>query len=162
MQHSWNFLIATHAIAASYALIFGAVNLLRPTKGDRPHRIIGFVWLAAMYFVIISSFWIRDLRDGGFSWIHGLSIFTFITISIGLFAAAKHNIKAHRGYMRGSYFGLLGALTGVVVVPTRLIPQLAVNDLLKLVAFLVCISLSAAFFVVSTIHLVRDKRPQTQ
>lgn len=151
MRHSWTLLIAIHAIAAAYALIFGAVNLFRKQKGDRPHRVLGFVWLAAMYFVIISSFWIKTVNPGHFSWIHGLSVFTFITISIGLYAAIRHNVKAHMGYMRGSYFGLLGAFIGVVVVPWRLIPQMALHDLARLLVFAICIGASAVFFVAATL-----------
>jgi len=37
-----------------------------------------------MYWTIISSFFIQQLRPGHFSWIHGLSVFTFVTLSMGL------------------------------------------------------------------------------
>lgn len=160
MNYAWTILIAIHAVAASYALIFGAINLWREPKGDRPHRIIGFTWLASMYFVIISSFWIQSLKPGHYSWIHGLSIFTFFTISLGLYAAMHHNVKAHRGYMRGSYFGLLGALVGVVAFPTRLIPQMAIHDTARFVAVALCIAASAAFFAIATVSFFKDDQPK--
>lgn len=158
MENGWSPIVVAHAVTASYAIAFGAVNLFRKTKGDKPHRIIGFVWLASMYFVIISSFWIQMIRLGQFSWIHGLSAFTFCTISLGLYAAIRHNISAHMGYMRGSYFGLLGAFIGVVVVPSRLIPQLAMQETLKLTLFIVCVVLSATFFAVATVHFMAGNR----
>jgi uncharacterized membrane protein len=128
-------------------MLFGAVNLLRKRKGDKPHKLIGYVWVVAMYLACISSFWIRQINDGGFSWIHGLSIFTTFTLSLGLYSAIKGNIEAHKGHMTGSYFGLLGAFLGVVVFPTRLIPQLALHDPLRLVLVMVAIGLSGYFFV---------------
>ena len=48
MDHSWNLLIVTHAFAASFAMVFGAVNVVRRRRGDRPHRTIGRIWLVLM------------------------------------------------------------------------------------------------------------------
>jgi uncharacterized membrane protein len=60
---------------------------------------------------------------GGFSWLHALSVLTFATVTIGLVAAAKRNILSHAAFMRGSYFGILGAFIGVVAVPERRLPR---------------------------------------
>ena len=123
MDHSWNVLIAIHAFAASFAMVFGAVNVLRRKRGDRPHRTIGWIWLALMYFTAFSSFWIQQLRPGNFSWIHGLSAFTIVTLSLGWWNARRGNVRAHAGTMIGTYAGLWGAFIGVAAVPTRLVPQ---------------------------------------
>lgn len=123
----WTFLIIIHALAASFALIFGAVQLLRK-KGTQSHKIIGRIWVACMYAVIFTSFGIQTL-NGGFSWLHGLSILTFFTVSIGIIAAIKGRIDSHKAFMTGSYFGILGAFVGVIAVPARRIPQLAMHDL---------------------------------
>jgi uncharacterized membrane protein len=123
VDHSWNVLIAIHAFAASFAMVFGAVNVLRRKRGDRPHRTIGWIWLALMYFTAFSSFWIQQLRPGNFSWIHGLSAFTIVTLSLGWWNARRGNVRAHAGTMIGTYAGLWGAFIGVAAVPTRLVPQ---------------------------------------
>lgn len=123
MEHSWNLLIVTHAVAASFAMVFGAVNVLRRHRGDRPHRTIGWTWLVLMYFTSFSSFWIQQLRPGNFSWIHGLSAFTIVTLSLGLWNARRGNIRGHAGNMIGTYAGLWGAFIGVAAVPSRLVPQ---------------------------------------
>lgn len=120
-------LIALHAIGASLALLLGPVNLIRKPKGDRAHRRLGRVWVVAMYWTVVSSFFIHQINPGGFSWIHGLSAFTLITLSVGLWAARAGRITRHRGFMRGSYLGTVGAFIGAVVVPQRDIPQLAVH-----------------------------------
>ncbi|GAA2738070.1 DUF2306 domain-containing protein [Pedococcus aerophilus] len=122
-DHSWNALIVVHALAASFAMVFGAVQIIRRRKGDRPHRVLGWTWLACMYFTAFSSFWIQQLRPGNFSWIHGLSAFTIVTLSLGLWNARRGNIRAHAGNMIGTYAGLWGAFIGVVAVPSRLVPQ---------------------------------------
>jgi len=158
MEHHWTPLIIVHAIAASYALLFGAFNLIRKKKGDLLHRILGFTWIGCMYFVCISSFWIQTIIPGAFSPLHALSVFTILTVSLALFAAIRHNIDSHKKLMTGSYFGLLAAFIGVASVPTRLIPQMALHDLLRFIAFTVCIIISASLFILAVIGLIRQKR----
>lgn len=154
MEHHWTPLIIIHAIAASYALIFGAFNLIRKRKGDTLHRALGFTWIACMYFVTISSFWIQTITPGVFSWLHALSAFTICTVSLALYAAIRHNIDSHKKLMTGSYFGLLAAFIGVAAVPTRLIPQMALHDLARFMAFCICIGISATLFIIATKSLI--------
>lgn len=138
-QEIWPLIIILHAVAASFSLLFGAYQLLRKTKGDKQHRFIGWIWLASMYTVVITSFWIKTL-DGGFTWLHALSVLTFVTITTGLVAAIKGNIKSHKAFMQGSYYGILGAFVGVVAVPSRRIPQMAMFDLPLFVTWIALIA----------------------
>lgn len=140
-------LIAVHAVGAALALLLGPINLLRRTKGDRPHRLIGGVWVIAMYWTVLTSFFVGELNPGHFSWLHGLSTFTFVTVSIGLWAAMTGRITLHRSFMRGSYLGLLAAFIFAASVPSRDIPQLAVHRPLLLTVSVVGIVLVAAAVV---------------
>jgi uncharacterized membrane protein len=149
-----NVVIGLHAGGATVALALGAYNLIRRTKGDRPHRWAGRVWVVAMYWTVLSSFVIKELRPGHFSWIHGLSVFTFVTLSIGLWGAVTHRVQVHRNFMTGSYFGLVGAFVGAVVVPARRIPQWAVHQPLGL-ALGAAISLAVAAAVIVAVNLGR-------
>lgn len=125
---NWTVLIATHAFAASVAIPLGGWQLFRPTKGDRQHCIVGRVWVVAMLYVAVTSFWIRDLRPGELSFLHILSVVTLVTVTMGIIAAWRGNIDLHRGNMRGSWLGLLGAFVGATVVPDRLIPRFVVTE----------------------------------
>lgn len=158
MHPDWPVLIAVHAVAAAYSILFGAFQLLRRTKGGAIHRVVGRIWVAAMYVVILTSFGIRTL-SGGFTWLHALSVFTFCTVSIGLWAARTGRIPAHRSYMAGSYFGVLGAFVGVVAVPDRRIPQMAATDFPGLALWMACILLTAGFAVAGTVLLRRARKP---
>lgn len=146
--------IALHAIVASLALLLGAVNLIRPTRGDQLHRRVGRVWVLAMYGTVVSSFWIRELNPGGFSWLHGLSLWTFVSLTIGLWAAVTGRIEVHRGFMRGTYIGTVAAFIGAVVVPQRDIPQLLVHHPMLLSA----VALGITAFAVA---IVTASRPRT-
>lgn len=120
-------LIALHAIAATFALMLGTVMLSHRPRGDRVHRRLGRVWFAAMYFTVLSSFGIKRLTPGHFSWIHGLSLFTFVTLTLALYGARTGNIALHRGNAVGSYFGLVGAGVAASAFPVRAVPQLAMH-----------------------------------
>jgi len=147
-------LIAAHALGASLALLLGATNLLRRPKGDRPHRVIGRIWVVSMYWTVLSSLFIRELNPGGFSWIHGLSLFTFATLSIGVWAAVTGRIETHRAFMRGSYLGTVGAFVGATAVPQRDIPQLAVEHPVLLSVAALAVS-AVAWVVVAWARLDR-------
>ena len=121
-------LIAAHAATAVLCVGLGGYALLRRRKGDTVHRLVDWSWVAGMTFVATSSFAIRDLRDGRLSLLHVLSLFTLTALALGIRAARRHDVQAHRGNMLGSYLGLLGALAGAVAVPDRLVPTFVVTQ----------------------------------
>jgi uncharacterized membrane protein len=133
-------LIAVHAAAATFALMLGAVVIRHRPRGDRVHRRLGAIWFASMYFVVLSSFGIKRLTPGHFSWIHGLSIFTFVTLSLALYGQRTGNVKLHRGNAVGSYFGLVGAGISASAFPVRAIPQLAIHRPFVLAAAVLAIA----------------------
>jgi uncharacterized membrane protein len=152
MPSPWTFLITLHAIAAGYALIFGAVNLLRRNKGSAAHKILGRIWAVAMYVVVLTSFGIRTI-DGGFNWLHALSVLTFCTLTMGLVTVRRGNIRAHQRFMTGSYFGLVGAFIGVVAVPDRRLPQMAIHDLAGLTLWVASLALTAGLTAAGLMQL---------
>lgn len=117
-----NVLLFSHLVAALVALPLGGYQLFRPTKGDARHVLLGRVWSGLMLWVAVTSYWIRDIRDGQFSLLHILSTVTLVTVTLGVVNARRGNIAAHKGNMRGSWLGLCGAFVGAVAVPDRVIP----------------------------------------
>ena len=140
-------LIAAHAAGASLALVLGAWQLLRRPRGDRAHRRVGRVWVVAMYWTVLSSFFITELDPGHFSWIHGLSALTFVTLTAGTWAAVLGRIAVHRQFMTGSYLGLVGAFAGAVAVPQRDIPQLLVHRPVVFAVAVVAVAVASATVV---------------
>ena len=116
--HMWTSVIISHAMVAAVAVILGGI-LLRGGKGTRFHRIGGWIWVLCMATVAGISFAIH--RPAGYSWIHGLSVFTLLTLATGVAAARAHKVSAHRKNMVSLYIGAL-AITGLfTLVPGRLI-----------------------------------------
>jgi uncharacterized membrane protein len=102
-----------HLTAALLALVLGGVMLALP-KGTRRHKLLGRLWVGLMVFVAVSSFWI------GFSWIHLLSVWTLISLACALWFIRRGNVRAHRGFMIGTYLGLVGAGLGALA-PGRML-----------------------------------------
>ncbi|KRE62189.1 DUF2306 domain-containing protein [Nostocoides sp. Soil756] len=125
-MHAWTLLIATHVVAALVSVALGVVQLARH-KGDARHRLLGRVWVGLMLWTAVSSFWIRHLRDGAFSWLHILSLVTLVTVTLGVLAVRRGDLRAHRGNMVGSWLGSAVAMVFALAVPTRMIPTFALD-----------------------------------
>jgi uncharacterized membrane protein len=118
LNHAWTPLILSHAMAATTAIVIGAAMLWR-RKGDRPHRLLGRIWFVLMAFVAAGSFGIKT--GSGYSWIHGLSLFTLAMLARGWWMARTGDIANHRRIMQGLYVGAL-LITGLfTLLPSRLI-----------------------------------------
>jgi len=113
--------ILTHLFAAIAALMLGVVNLVRP-KGTLYHKVVGWAWIVAMLTVTVSSFWIHDVNSS-FSWLHGLSVFTILSMALALFAIRRGWVRTHANAMTGTVVGSLiaGALA---FLPGRFLSEL--------------------------------------
>jgi uncharacterized membrane protein len=114
--------IALHLSAALPAIALGIAVLLR-RKGTSSHKLLGWIWVAAMALVAGSSFWIVELRaDAGFSLLHLLSLWTLTCLACAIWAIKRGRVGTHQGFMVGVFIGLLAA--GIAsLAPDRLLNQ---------------------------------------
>jgi uncharacterized membrane protein len=103
-------IIQLHAFAAMAAFVLGIVQFASP-KGTLPHRSLGWLWVLLMLGVAISSFWITS-NGGHYSWIHGLSAFSLIALTVAVLAARRHKVRTHQRAMVFIFIGAL-AITGL-------------------------------------------------
>ncbi|MBR7743525.1 DUF2306 domain-containing protein [Phycicoccus sp. BSK3Z-2] len=157
----WTPLLVSHVAAALVSVALGVVQLVR-RKGDLRHRLLGRVWVGLMLWAAVSSFWIRHLRDGGFSWLHVLSVVTLVTVTLGVVAVRRGDLRGHRGNMTGSWVGSAVAMVFAVAVPGRMLPTFALDEPLGALAALVALAATTAALVVVGDRLARvgTGRPQ--
>jgi uncharacterized membrane protein len=111
--------IALHAFAAMAAFALGLVQFAAP-KGTLPHRTVGWIWVALMLVVAISSLWIRQIRLlGPFGPIHFLSIFTLVMVPVAVWKAHTHQVATHRRIMSYLFLGALVVAGLFTLVPGR-------------------------------------------
>jgi uncharacterized membrane protein len=78
-------------------------------------------WVLLMASVASSSF---AIRFNGFSWIHGLSVYTLFSLVFGVAHARRRNTRAHCITMISIFVGAL-VITGLfTLLPQRLIGQM--------------------------------------
>jgi len=115
---TWTPVIVTHAAVAFISVVLGGL-LLSGRKGTGLHRLGGWIWVICMVYVAGVSFIIKG--PSGFSWIHGLSVWTLFSLVFGVWFARTKKIKFHRSTMISIYFLAL-VVTGLfTLLPGRLL-----------------------------------------
>ncbi|HXZ08825.1 MAG TPA: DUF2306 domain-containing protein [Paraburkholderia sp.] len=112
--------IAVHIVAASLSVILGSAVLLME-KGSVRHRLLGRIWGLGMLVAALSSFWIRALTPGYFSWVHGLSLLTLAGLVRAIWAIRHGNVRGHQVTVSGLFVGLVLAGVAALVTPHRLL-----------------------------------------
>jgi len=112
--------IQLHAFTAIAAFALGAVQLSAP-KGTLPHRTAGWIWVALMVIVAVSSFFIHDLRIwDAWSPIHLLSVFTLAMLPLAVMHARRHRVDRHRRAMAAIFVGALVIAGLFTLAPGRI------------------------------------------
>jgi uncharacterized membrane protein len=112
--------IQLHAFTAIAAFALGAVQLSAP-KGTLPHRTAGWIWVALMVIVAVSSFFIHDLRVwDAWSPIHLLSVFTLAMLPLAVMHARRHRVDRHRRAMVATFVGALVIAGLFTLAPSRI------------------------------------------
>lgn len=111
--------IQIHLVAALIAIAVATLQIVGP-KGTTFHRVIGWSWVIVMFTVAVSSFFIRQINHGTFSFIHVLSGLTLIALPILVLAARRRDIKRHRAQAYQLYIGALLIAGVFTFLPGRL------------------------------------------
>lgn len=96
--------IQFHIVVATLSLVLGPVALFRRRR-DRVHKVLGYVWVAAMAAVALSAFFIHSFPIiGPFSPIHLLAVLTLWSLWTGVRAAIARDIHRHQIILRSLYW----------------------------------------------------------
>jgi uncharacterized membrane protein len=115
--------VQAHVGLALAAVVLGGVMLMS-RKGARFHRIAGWTWAALMSATAASTFAIPAIAPGTWSYIHITSGWVLVGLPIGLVAARRHKVVAHRRSMLWLYWGFLIGAAAFTFVPGRLMWEL--------------------------------------
>lgn len=93
-----------HLATMGLALALTPAILWRP-RGSLRHRQLGYAWVGALAVTALDSLLIR--RNGQFSLIHVLSVWTFIQLPLIVWSARTGNHRRHRRAVRAMVIGAL-------------------------------------------------------
>ena len=120
-----HWLVQFHVYTVALALVLGPVQFALP-KGTRTHRVVGWIWVAAMFSTAVATLFIRDMRDGQFSPIHLFSLMALVGLPLSVWLARIGKPAAHARTMIGLYIGLV--IAGITAIaPGRLIWEMFVR-----------------------------------
>ena len=111
--------IAAHALLALSAFVVGGAQFALP-KGTLRHRVMGYGWVLMMLAVATSSFGIRTLNPGHFSFVHVIAIYTLVMLPVAVLHARRHNVRRHAWAMVGLFAGALLIAGAFTLVPGRI------------------------------------------
>lgn len=109
--------VTLHLICTAAALVLGIIIFAR-TKGTPSHRALGSLWVSLMATAALTSLWIPSFLT--VSWIHLFVIVVAISVPKAIVEVRRGRVQAHRGWMIGTFIGLIGAGLGTLA-PGRLI-----------------------------------------
>ena len=104
-------IIAIHTAFGVVALVAGAWNLAA-RKGTRRHRRVGWVYVASMAGLLLTSFFIFELF-GGFGPFHAMSLLSGGTLAIALYYPLRR--EKHAGWVEAHYFWIAYSYVGLVM-----------------------------------------------
>jgi len=120
--------IVLHATAAMGAFGLALIQFAAP-KGTIPHRTIGWIWVALMLAVSLTSLLIHQIRLWGpWSPIHLLSVFTLLSLPLAVWAAHRHRVAAHRRAMISIFLGALVIAGVFTLLPGRIMHQVVFGE----------------------------------
>ena len=132
-------LIAIHMGAALGAIATGPVALwARHGRQQHPklHRAFGYAWVTLMVITAASALFIRNFHSAnfaGFTWIHILVPVVFGFLIAAFWMLARGNVRGHRRFMQGLYFGACVVAGAFTLLPDRYLGQLVLGQWLGLV-----------------------------
>jgi uncharacterized membrane protein len=121
MTHAVPAIVYVHLIAALAAFGVGTVQLARP-KGTGSHKTVGWIWVALMLTVAISSLWIPAFLH--FTWIHLFTLLVLVGVPGGIWRIRTGNVAGHARTMKGLYIGGLVIAGIFTFAPGRLLGDL--------------------------------------
>ncbi len=113
-----------HLATVVPAFFIGTWLIFFSTKGSRPHRAAGFVYLGLMTATAVAAIFIHatDLPNFlGFTPIHLFVPLTFFGVSSALINVRRGNIAGHRIAMLGLYIGAILIAGTLAFLPGRVL-----------------------------------------
>jgi uncharacterized membrane protein len=116
------FVLQVHILVALGAVGLGAAMMLS-RKGQRFHRIAGWVWSALMMSVALSSLFIHE-QSGGWSFLHLFAGWVLVFLPLAVWFARRHHVARHRVLMMVLFYGSLLVSGALTFLPGRLMWRL--------------------------------------
>jgi uncharacterized membrane protein len=118
--------VQIHVATVVPAFFLGTWQIFVSTKGARPHRTVGLLYLGLMTITAITALFIRASSlpgmpsFDGFTPIHIFVLVALVNVTITVFALRARRFKLHRATMMGLYVSGIGIAGTLAFMPGRI------------------------------------------
>jgi uncharacterized membrane protein len=120
-------LVQAHLLAAAAAILLGIVQFAR-RKGTRWHKTLGWAWIGCAAVTAVTSLFIQNLNEGGYSLTHLFTVITIIGLPIAVYAIRSGDVLLHRNTMIAVYTGALIIAFFFTLTPGRLLHRILFGE----------------------------------
>jgi uncharacterized membrane protein len=116
--------VQIHLATVVPAFVLGTWLIFFSRKGSKHHRLIGTVYLVLMMITATAAIFVRELRDGRFSWLHFFVLLTYWGVFSTIWHLHHKNIRGHKASMIGLYIGGILIAGSLTFLPGRIMYRL--------------------------------------
>ena len=121
--------VQIHVATVVPAFAIGTYQIFFSRKGERFHRVLGYIYLGLMTITAIDALFVHQIMPGGpyfgLSPIHLFVPLTLFGVVGALHGAWSHNVKMHQRAMLGVYVGGILIAGTLAFMPGRIMHTVA-------------------------------------
>lgn len=119
--------VQLHVMSVTVAFLSGLVIFLLP-KGTGLHRLVGWSFVFAMIGAAATSVMMMSDLGTGINFLHVFTVVTVVSLTLGLYAIRRGDVRNHAGNMVGLFIGGLLIAGAFSFLPGRLMWRMLFGD----------------------------------
>jgi uncharacterized membrane protein len=119
--------VQLHVFSVTIAFFSGLVVFLLP-KGTGLHRLLGWSFVVSMIGAAATSIMMIADLGTGINFLHVFTVITAVSLTLGLYAIRRGDVRNHAGNMVGLYIGGLLIAGTFAFLPGRLMWRILFGD----------------------------------
>jgi uncharacterized membrane protein len=113
------FSVQLHVISVTVGFFSGLIIFMLP-KGSGLHRILGWTFVVAMTLAAATSIMMIADFNTGVNFLHIFTVMTAVSLTLGLAAIRRGDVRSHAYNMIGLYIGAILVAGAFAFIPGRL------------------------------------------
>jgi len=115
--------MGVHIFVGIGAIFVGISQIFLIPKKTEAFKRVGVLWVLLMGALVLTSFDIRLVNEGGFSPIHGLSLVVLVLLGLGVVGTKKEKEGVQKFSLYASFGVLMFVLVALIATPGGVMNQ---------------------------------------
>lgn len=115
--------MGVHIFVGIGAIFVGISQIFLIPKNTEAFKRVGVLWVLLMGALVMTSFDIRLVNEGGFSPVHGLSLVVLVLLGLGILGEKKEKEGVQKFSLYASFGILMFVLIALIATPGGVMNQ---------------------------------------